>query len=94
GDLPELQFLLALERNPRHTPSGRWLADRERIFRERTLRPHQPALPGTLTPTEALLRCLDERGGLDIGYVATLAGQTPGTVIEALGERIYQLPGT
>ena len=94
GDLPELQFLLALERNPRRTPSGRWLADRERIFRERTLRPHQPALPGTLTPTEALLRCLDERGGLDIGYVATLAGQTPGTVIEALGERIYQLPGT
>jgi N12 class adenine-specific DNA methylase len=94
GDLPELQFLLALERNPRRTPSGRWVADPERIFRERTLRPHQQALPGTLSPTEALLRCLDERGRLDIGYVATLAGQTPGAVIEALGERVYQLPGT
>jgi N12 class adenine-specific DNA methylase len=29
-----------------------------------------------------------------MGYVATLAGQTPGAVIEALGERVYQLPGT
>jgi N12 class adenine-specific DNA methylase len=94
GDLPELQFLLALERNPRRTPSGRWLADRERIFRERTLRPHQPALPGTLTPTEALLRCLDERGDLDIGYIASLAGESPDAVVEALGERVYRLPGT
>ena len=94
GDLPELQFLLALERNPRRTPSGRWLADRERIFRERTLRPHQPALPGTLTPTEALLRCLDERGDLDVGYIAILAGQSPDTVVEALGERVYRIPGT
>jgi N12 class adenine-specific DNA methylase len=94
GDLPELQFLLALERNPRRTPSGHWRADRERIFFERTLRPHQPALPGTLSPTEALLRCLDERGGLDIGYMAHLAGQPQGQVIEALGERVYRLPGT
>jgi N12 class adenine-specific DNA methylase len=94
GDLPELQFLLALERNPRHTPSGRWRADRERIFFERTLRPHQPALPGTLTPTEALLRCLDERGGLDISYIATLAGQTQAAALDALGERVYRLPGT
>ncbi|NJO82224.1 MAG: hypothetical protein HC828_05050 [Blastochloris sp.] len=29
GDLPELQFLLALERNPRRTPSGRWRAYRD-----------------------------------------------------------------
>jgi N12 class adenine-specific DNA methylase len=94
GDLPELQFLLALERNPRRTPSGRWRADRERIFRERTLHPHQPALPGTLNPTEALLHCLDERGGLDIAYIAHLAGQSPDAVIEALDERIYRLPGT
>ncbi len=94
GDLPELQFLLALERNPRRTPSGRWLADRERIFTERTLRPHQPALPGTLTPTEALLRCLDERGGLDISYIATLAGVTPAAALDALGERVYRVPGT
>ena len=94
GDLPELQFLLALERNPRRTPSGRWLADRERIFRERTLRPHQQALPGTFTATEALLRCLDERGGLDIAYIAMLVGQSPDAVIEALGERVYRLPGT
>jgi N12 class adenine-specific DNA methylase len=94
GDLPELQFLLALERNPRRTPSGRWLADRERIFRERTLRPHQLVIPGTLTPTEALLRCLDERGGLDIDTIARLAGQSPDTVVEALGERVYRLPGT
>jgi len=94
GDVPELQFLLALERNPRRTPSGRWLADRERIFQERTLRPHQPALPGTLTATEALLRCLDERSGLDIGYIATLAGQSLEAVVEALGDRIYRLPGS
>jgi N12 class adenine-specific DNA methylase len=94
GDLPELQFLLALERNPRRSPSGRWRADRERIFFERTLRPHQTALPGTLSPTEALLRCLDERGGLDIGYIAHLAGRSHEQVLEALGERVYRVPGT
>jgi N12 class adenine-specific DNA methylase len=94
GDLPELQFLLALERNPRRTPSGRWQADRERIFFERTLRPHQPPLPGTLSPTEALLRCLDERGNLDIAYIAHLAGQSHEHVLEALGERVYRVPGT
>jgi len=94
SDLPELQFLLALERNPRRTPSGRWLADRERIFVERTLRPHQQALPGTLTPTEALLRCLDERGGLDLAYIATLAGMSPVAALETLDERIYRMPGT
>jgi N12 class adenine-specific DNA methylase len=94
GELPELQFLLALERNPRRLPSGRWWAERERIFVERTLRPHQPALPGTLSPTEALLRCLDERGGLDLNYIALLAGVTPEAALEALGERVYRVPGT
>jgi N12 class adenine-specific DNA methylase len=94
GDLPELQFLLALERNPRRTSSGRWVADRERIFRERTLRPQQRVLPGSLTPTEALLRCLDERGRLDIPYIASLAGQTLTAVLDALGERVYQVPGS
>ena len=94
GDLPELQFLLALECNPRRMPSGRWLADPERIFRERTLRPQRAALPGTLTPTDALLRCLDERGTLDISFIASLAGQTPAALLDALGERVYRIPGT
>lgn len=47
------------------------------------LRPQQQALPGTLTPTEALLRCLDKRGSLDIGSIAILAGQTPHRVMPA-----------
>jgi N12 class adenine-specific DNA methylase len=94
GELPELQFLLALERNPRRLPSGRWWAERERIFVERTLRPYQPALPGTLSPTEALLRCLDERGGLDLAYIALLAGVSAETALETLGERVYRVPGT
>lgn len=93
-DLPELQFLLALERNPRRTPSGRWLADRERIFRERPLRPHQLALPGSLSPIDALLRCLDERGSLDLDVIATLAGMNPAAVLKALCERVYCIPGT
>ena len=94
GDLPELQFLLALERNPQRLPSGRWRADRERIFFARTLRPIQQALPGAFTPNDALLRCLDERGGLDIAYIAWLAGQSHHQVLEALRERLYRLPGT
>ena len=94
GDLPELQFLLALETNPRRTPSGRWIADPERIFRERTLRPQRAALPGTLTPTDALLRCLDERGSLDLDVIATLAGMNPAAVLGALGDRVYRIPGT
>jgi N12 class adenine-specific DNA methylase len=58
------------------------------------LRPHQPALPGTLTPIEGLLRCLDERGKLDIPYIALLAGQPYDQVLDALQERIYRVPGT
>lgn len=93
-DLPELQFLLALEHSPRRLPSGRWVAERERIFSARTLRPQRRAQPGTLSPTDALLRCLDERGGLDLTYIATLTGQSRTATREALGDRIYRLPGT
>jgi N12 class adenine-specific DNA methylase len=94
GDLPELQFLLALERNPRRLASGRWWADKERIFSERTLRPVQRALPGTCTPDEALLRCLDERGGLDLAFVASLSGLGTKQLLDVLGERVYRVPGT
>ncbi|MFV9505469.1 MAG: helicase-related protein [Oscillochloridaceae bacterium umkhey_bin13] len=93
-DLPELQFLLALERNPRRTPSGRWLADREPIFTTRTIRPQRTAAPGSRSPGDALLCCLDERGTLDLDYVATLAGLPRDQTIAALGARIYRLPGT
>lgn len=93
-DLPELQFLLALERNPRQRPSGRWCADKERIFRERTVRPQQRLLPGSLTPTEAVLCCLDQRGSLDLASIATLVGTPVETVLAQLGARIYRLPGT
>ncbi len=93
-DLPELQFLLALECNPRRDPHGRWHADKERIFRERTLRPVQAVLPGTLTPTEALLHCLDERGQLDLPRIAELCGTPLPDTIAALGDRIFPVPGT
>ncbi|MFV9506456.1 MAG: hypothetical protein AB4911_18050, partial [Oscillochloridaceae bacterium umkhey_bin13] len=93
-DLPELQFLLALECNPRRTPSGRWLADRERIFTMRTIRPQRSVAPGSRSPDEALLCCLDARGTLDLDYIATLAGLTREQTIAALGTRIYRIPGS
>ncbi len=93
-DVPELAFLLALECNPRQDTRGRWRADKERIFRERTLRPVQGVLPGTLTPTEALLHCLDERGQLDLPRIAELCGQDVPQTVAALGDRIFPLPGT
>ncbi len=93
-DVPELAFLLALECNPRQDTRGRWRADKERIFRERTLRPVQGVLPGSLTPTEALLHCLDERGQLDLPRIAELCGHDVPQTVAALGDRIFPLPGT
>jgi N12 class adenine-specific DNA methylase/SAM-dependent methyltransferase len=94
ADVPELQFLLALERNPQRSASGYWYASKERLFTERTVRPQRPIVPGSLTPTHALLRCLNDRGTLDLGYIAELTGLPESQVIDQLGERIYRLPGS
>jgi N12 class adenine-specific DNA methylase/SAM-dependent methyltransferase len=94
ADVPELQFLLALERNPQRSVSGSWYASKERLFTERTVRPQRPLVPGSLTPTDALLRCLNDRGRLDLDYIGELTGLGEPQVIDQLGERIYRLPGS
>jgi N12 class adenine-specific DNA methylase len=94
ANVPELQFLLALERNAQRSASGYWYAAKERLFAERTVRPQQPLVPGSLSPTDALLRCLNDKGALDVPYLAHLTGLPEPTVIDQLGERVYRLPGT
>jgi N12 class adenine-specific DNA methylase len=92
-DVPELAFLLALEQGARKTAIG-WTAERERIFSERTLRPIRVAKPGSLSPHEALLRCLDEIGTLDMPRVARLSGRTLSEVVEQFGDLLFRLPGS
>jgi N12 class adenine-specific DNA methylase len=94
ADVPELQFLLALERNPQRSASGYWYATKERLFTERTVRPQRPIIPGSLTPTDALLRCLNDCGKLDLAYISELTWLPAPQVIDQLGERVYRLPGS
>jgi N12 class adenine-specific DNA methylase len=94
ADVPELQFLLALECNPQRSTSGYWYASKERLFTERTVRPQRPIVPGSLTPTDALLRCLNDQGKLNLGYMEELTGLPESQVIDQLGERIYRVPGS
>jgi N12 class adenine-specific DNA methylase/SAM-dependent methyltransferase len=93
ADVPELQFLLALERNAQRSASGYWYATKERLFTERTVRPQRPIVLGSLAPTDALLRCLNDQGRLDLAYIGELTGLPESQVINQLGERIYRLPG-
>lgn len=47
----------------------------------------------TNDPLEALARSLNDRGKVNLGYIASITGQTEQDVIEALGDNIYLNPG-
>lgn len=92
-NFPELSFLLALEHNAQKIGDV-WRADKEPIFFRRTLRPVQRSVAGTFSPVEALLRCLDEIGTLDMARIAHLCGCAAEQVATELGDCIYRIPGT
>jgi hypothetical protein len=72
GD-PDLPLLLSLE----HYDPATGHATKAAIFRERTIQKKR-AVPQVNTPQEALLVTLNERGCVDIDYLASLLHRKPG----------------
>jgi N12 class adenine-specific DNA methylase len=92
-DAPELSFLLALETDIKRR-NGLWVAKKARIFTEPTIRPAQRIFMGDLSPKEALIRCLDTHGRVDIPFIVRLSGTSEADVLAALDGVIYRVPAT
>jgi N12 class adenine-specific DNA methylase len=88
GD-PDLPLLLSLEH---YDPeSGR--ATKAAIFRERTIQRQRP-VPQVSTPAEALLVTLNERGGVDLDFMANLLHRPPSEFLPDLKGTIFLNPQT
>jgi N12 class adenine-specific DNA methylase len=90
-DAPELAFLLALETDVKRR-GGIWVAKKARIFSEPTIRPVQRIFPGAMTPKEALIRCLDAHGRVDIPFIMSMSGKPEAEVLAVLDGVIYRVP--
>jgi N12 class adenine-specific DNA methylase len=88
---PELLFLKALEYDVAQQ-DGVTSARKAPLFSEATVRPVPRVVEGSMTADEALIRCLDELGRVDIGRIAQLSGETESDSAAALQGRIYRLP--
>jgi hypothetical protein len=88
GD-PDLPLLLSLERYDEE--SGR--ATKAAIFRERTIQKRR-AVPQVGTPQEALLVTLNERGCVDLDYLAGLLHRKPSDFLPDLKGTIFLNPQT
>ena len=86
GD-PDLPLLLSLE----HYDSETGRATKAAIFRERTIQKHR-ATPAVSTPQEALLVALNERGCVDLDYLAGLLHRKPSEFLPDLKGTIYLNP--
>jgi N12 class adenine-specific DNA methylase/phospholipid N-methyltransferase len=89
-DMPELAFLLALETNVRQKKGG-VTAQRAAIFRHATARPAR-ATTDKLSPQDALIVSLDERGRVDMDLIAARATMDKQEAIEALRGLVYRVP--
>ncbi len=88
GD-PDLPLLLSLE----HYDSESGRATKAAIFSERTIQRHRP-VPQVSTPAEALLVTLNERGSVDLDFMATLLHRPPSEFIPDLKGTIFLNPQT
>ncbi len=88
GD-PDLPLLLSLEQYDAQT--GR--ATKATLFHERTIQKHRPA-PQVSTPQEALLVTLNERGCVDLDYLASLLHRKPSEFLPELRGTIFLNPQT
>jgi len=88
GD-PDLPLLLSLEQYDQET--GR--ATKAAIFRERTIQKHRPT-PQVSTAKEALLVTLNERGCVDLEFIASLLHRKPSEVVPDLKGLIFLNPQT
>jgi len=90
---PELLFLKALETNVREE-AGVLVAEKTTIFFRPTIQPTPQIHIGSMSPDEALLRCLNDVGRLDLPTIATYTGLSEQDAINALQGRIYCDPAT
>ena len=88
GDL-DLPLLLSLEHYD--AESGR--AAKASIFRERTIQKHRP-VPNVSTPQEALLVTLNERGCVDLDFMARLLHRPPAEFLPDLKDTLFLNPQT
>src|SRR5581483_823510 len=88
---PELLFLKALESDVMQQ-SGTTTARKAPFFTEPIVRPTARVVEGSMTADEALIRCLDELGKVDISRIAQLSGESDGDSAAALAGRIYRVP--
>ena len=86
GD-PDLPLLLSLE----HYDPESSRATKAAIFRERTIQKHRPP-PNLTTPQEALLVTLNERGCVDLDYLAGLLHRKPSEFLPDLKGTIFLNP--
>jgi len=84
---PILPFLRALEE-----PDGNGSYRKTPFFQTRTIRPRRRTAVAS-DPKEALLRCLDELGRVDIDHIGRACGLAPEAAAAALSGIIYEAPG-
>ena len=85
-DNPFVSFLRALEEK---TPTGGFT--KAKLFHSRTINTHRPAAQAS-NPHEALLHCLNERGSVDLDFIAALLRTPRADVIASLKGLIFQTP--
>ena len=90
---PELLFLKALETNVRYSDAGVEV-ERAAIFDRPTVRTTANVVPGAMTPDEALVWCLNDRGHVDVDHIAALCGERREAALAALEGRIFRVPGS
>ncbi len=88
---PELLFLKSLERDVTQQ-GGSITAQKADLFARPTVRAVSRVVAGSMSPDEALIRCLDEQGRVDLERIAQLCGVPAQAVAAALSGRIYRLP--
>jgi N12 class adenine-specific DNA methylase len=88
GD-PDLPLLLSLEQYDEETKR----ATKAAIFRERTIQKQRP-VPQVSTPQEALLVTLNERGCVDLDFLAGLLHRKPSEFLPDLKGTIFLNPQT
>ena len=88
SESPALPFLLALECDYQPLTNS---AQRALIFRESTVR-STPAPDKIQNCNDALLFCLNQRGCVDLSFIAELAGTTEEQALTELGDRVVWTP--
>ena len=97
GDDPHAGTVMALETNVKAAGKGakrRVLsAEKADIFYKRTVQAVKP-LKHVDTAKDALLASLNNKGAVDVEYMAELTGKNQETIVKELGDKLYKDPVT